>query len=312
MAPGMLGTAEIMRRLAGSPPPVATRRPSTQSPALEARHGQSIYGGPASPDSKLEPGPPPMAEPVAPSPVDRRREMLGAAGLAGLLVLAAALVLGWPGGGPNGGVLDATATSDGAQPVLTAASPTPTATGADSGGSAGPSAGTPGVAGGQTGAGTGGGTAGDGTPAPPAAGSPVPPAATPGGTPPPTASATPGPRSTRPPTPPPTPAPTQPATPTPAPTPAPTPTGTPAPTPTPTPAPPSVAFTVTVDGLTASFANKTRGAATWAWSFGDGGTSSTRNPKHTYDAAGTYTVTLTATATDGASASVSHPVTVGG
>jgi PKD repeat protein len=33
----------------------------------------------------------------------------------------------------------------------------------------------------------------------------------------------------------------------------------------------------------------------WSWSFGDGGTSTSRNPIHTYAAAGTYDVTLTAT-----------------
>jgi PKD repeat protein len=33
----------------------------------------------------------------------------------------------------------------------------------------------------------------------------------------------------------------------------------------------------------------------WAWSFGDGGTSAEQSPEHTYTTAGTYTVTLTAT-----------------
>jgi PKD repeat protein len=32
---------------------------------------------------------------------------------------------------------------------------------------------------------------------------------------------------------------------------------------------------------------------TYAWDFGDGGTSSARHPQHAYAAAGTYTVTLT-------------------
>jgi len=32
---------------------------------------------------------------------------------------------------------------------------------------------------------------------------------------------------------------------------------------------------------------------TWAWVFGDGGTSTLENPMHAYDGAGTYTVTLT-------------------
>ncbi|MEI7491409.1 MAG: PKD domain-containing protein, partial [Bacteroidota bacterium] len=33
----------------------------------------------------------------------------------------------------------------------------------------------------------------------------------------------------------------------------------------------------------------------WSWTFGDGGTSTTKNPSHTYNTAGTYTVALTAT-----------------
>lgn len=33
----------------------------------------------------------------------------------------------------------------------------------------------------------------------------------------------------------------------------------------------------------------------WAWNFGDGGTATTQNPSHTYNAVGLYTVTLTAT-----------------
>jgi PKD repeat protein len=37
----------------------------------------------------------------------------------------------------------------------------------------------------------------------------------------------------------------------------------------------------------------------WAWTFGDGGTSTVQNPSHTYTAAGTYTVALVATNTAG-------------
>lgn len=37
----------------------------------------------------------------------------------------------------------------------------------------------------------------------------------------------------------------------------------------------------------------------WIWSFGDGGTSSVKDPPHTYTTAGTYTVTLTTTNADG-------------
>ena len=38
--------------------------------------------------------------------------------------------------------------------------------------------------------------------------------------------------------------------------------------------------------------NSSPAASTWAWDFGDGGTSTQQNPSHTYTAIGTYTVTL--------------------
>ena len=41
--------------------------------------------------------------------------------------------------------------------------------------------------------------------------------------------------------------------------------------------------------------SSTNSPTSWAWSFGDGGTSTEQSPVHTYTAAGTYTVTLTAT-----------------
>ena len=42
----------------------------------------------------------------------------------------------------------------------------------------------------------------------------------------------------------------------------------------------------------------------WAWTFGDGGTSTSQNPSHTYAAAGVYSVRLevTGTSPDGTSA----------
>jgi PKD repeat protein len=48
--------------------------------------------------------------------------------------------------------------------------------------------------------------------------------------------------------------------------------------------------------LTAYFANLSAGDLTsWEWDFGDGGTSTQRNPSHTYTGVGSYTVSLTAT-----------------
>jgi PKD repeat protein len=48
--------------------------------------------------------------------------------------------------------------------------------------------------------------------------------------------------------------------------------------------------------LTVNFTDQSSGTPTsWAWTFGDGGTSTAQNPSHTYTVAGTYTVSLTAT-----------------
>ncbi|MEN3310464.1 MAG: hypothetical protein V7603_6666 [Micromonosporaceae bacterium] len=48
--------------------------------------------------------------------------------------------------------------------------------------------------------------------------------------------------------------------------------------------------------LSVQFTDTSTGAPTaWAWTFGDGGTSTVQHPSHTYSAAGTYTGSLTAT-----------------
>ncbi|MEW6053884.1 MAG: PKD domain-containing protein [Nitrospirota bacterium] len=52
--------------------------------------------------------------------------------------------------------------------------------------------------------------------------------------------------------------------------------------------------------LTVNFTDTSTGSPTsWAWAFGDGGSSTLRNPSHTYNNPGTYTVSLTATNANG-------------
>ena len=69
------------------------------------------------------------------------------------------------------------------------------------------------------------------------------------------------------------------------------------------PAAPSAGQAVTFTGAAANT------LASWFWTFGDGGTSTSQSPTHIYSSAGTYTVTLIAVNTAG-STSVSHNVTV--
>ncbi len=47
--------------------------------------------------------------------------------------------------------------------------------------------------------------------------------------------------------------------------------------------------------LTTTFTDLSQAASSWAWQFGDGGTSTAKNPTHQYTSMGTFTVTLTAT-----------------
>jgi len=48
----------------------------------------------------------------------------------------------------------------------------------------------------------------------------------------------------------------------------------------------------------------------WAWDFGDGGTSSMQNPTHTYPAIGTYTATLTISDISGCTNAYSHDIVI--
>nr|WP_286276081.1 PKD domain-containing protein [Naasia aerilata] len=79
--------------------------------------------------------------------------------------------------------------------------------------------------------------------------------------------------------------------------------------------PPTAAFTSTVNGLTASLNGSTSSdpggsIATYAWQFGDGTTGTGATTSHAYATAGTYQVTLTVTDNQGATGTVTNPVTV--
>jgi xanthomonalisin len=73
-------------------------------------------------------------------------------------------------------------------------------------------------------------------------------------------------------------------------------------------------FSDTVSGLTVNFTNSSTDTggtiSSYAWNFGDNGTSTSASPSHTYTAAGTYTVTLTVTDSTGATSTKSGSVTV--
>lgn len=58
---------------------------------------------------------------------------------------------------------------------------------------------------------------------------------------------------------------------------------------------PEAAFSTEVDGLSVTFTNTSKYADSYSWDFGDGATSSAKDPSHTYAASGLYTVKLTAT-----------------
>ncbi|MCC4769883.1 PKD domain-containing protein [Methanosarcina sp. DH2] len=59
--------------------------------------------------------------------------------------------------------------------------------------------------------------------------------------------------------------------------------------------------------LTVTFKDNSSGSPTaWNWSFGDGTYSTVQNPKHTYSAAGTYTIALTATNAAGSTTSTKY------
>ena len=65
---------------------------------------------------------------------------------------------------------------------------------------------------------------------------------------------------------------------------------------------PQADFQFQADGLRVLVTDASTGSPTaWSWDFGDGGTSTARNPEHAYAQAGTYNVTLTASNAAGSS-----------
>ena len=58
-------------------------------------------------------------------------------------------------------------------------------------------------------------------------------------------------------------------------------------------------YAVTIDGFTVAFENKSTGAASYNWDFGDGATSVDESPSHIYPAKGKFVPTLFATSADG-------------
>lgn len=59
------------------------------------------------------------------------------------------------------------------------------------------------------------------------------------------------------------------------------------------------AFSVSSSGLTVTCTNASEDAVTYAWDFGDGNTSTSANPTHTYADGGAYVISLTATNPNG-------------
>jgi len=80
---------------------------------------------------------------------------------------------------------------------------------------------------------------------------------------------------------------------------------------------PTANFTFTTSGLSATFTDSSTDSGgtigTYAWNFGDGTSSSTKSPSHTYAAGGTYNVTETVTdSTSGKTSSKTSAVSVSG
>lgn len=70
------------------------------------------------------------------------------------------------------------------------------------------------------------------------------------------------------------------------------------------------AFTESHIGMVYAFTDASTNAVSWAWDFGDGNSSTTQNPLHSYAVGGTYTVSLTVTGPSGCTATTTQNVSV--
>jgi len=73
--------------------------------------------------------------------------------------------------------------------------------------------------------------------------------------------------------------------------------------------PPTVTVFASVDGYQVAFTATVTNADTYAWTFGDGGTSADQNPVYTYTQSGSYTATCSVTG-DGGTVSATTDVTI--
>jgi PKD repeat protein len=73
---------------------------------------------------------------------------------------------------------------------------------------------------------------------------------------------------------------------------------------------PTAVFEYEADGLEVTFTNKSTNAKTYSWDFGDGETSTEKDPVHTYEAFGVYTVKLTVTGDGGTATSLPDELTI--
>jgi len=76
---------------------------------------------------------------------------------------------------------------------------------------------------------------------------------------------------------------------------------------------PDAGFTEQHNGLTVSFSDSStddKAVTSHSWTFGDGGTSSTKNPTHTYTTAGSYQVKLTVSDQEGLTDSITKQINV--